>query len=127
MLIDYQANKTYEATLELEDFGNCAIICYSSDTYGSDHLPGNFCLIITTVMGETTLLKWGPFNLDLPGLPSGFDLSVKRFHFKESIIEKELKLFLNNPANNISEAMVIPIDEALSYLPNIDIFKASLE
>lgn len=117
MLIDYQARKSYEATIQIDDIGNCALICSGEYKDGKFKTPGQWVIILNTVMGKTTVLKWGPFLSDIPVLPNTFSLTVKQFAYKENIIEKELSMFLNDPQKGIYEAKEILKEEALELLP----------
>ena len=118
MLIDYSGTKTFEATLVVDDPGNCAVKAegYYPVAKGIK-MPGTYYLIIKTVMGTTKVLKWGAIADPDGELPNGFDLNFKSFQYKEASILRELSLFLNDGTKAIYDAEVITIDDALNALP----------
>ena len=127
MLYDYSGVKTFSATLEVDDPGNCAILAngYYPIAKGVK-LPGDYYMIVRTVDGITTILKWGPVT-DLPDLPSGYSLDVKAFKYKESSIHREIQLFLNDGQKFIYDAKVVEREEALEQTPKDYNFVATLE
>ena len=90
-------------------------------------MPSDYCMIIKTIMGQTTIIKWGPIEEDLPALSSGYNLNVKGFKYNNKTIDKEISLFLNDGQKFIYEAEVIDIDAAFELLPKEYQFAATLE
>jgi len=127
MIYDYSGTKTFTASLVVDDPGNCAI-CASGYYPVSKGVkfPGDYYMIIKTIAGQTTIIKWGAIT-DMADLPSGFSLDVKGFKYKESTIHKEINLFLNDGQKAIYEAKVITEDEAFENLPKDYNFTATLE
>lgn len=127
MLYDYSGVKSFSATLEVDDPGNCAILANGYYPVGKGlKLPGDYYMIVRTVDGITTILKWGPVT-DLPDMPSGYGLDVKAFKYKESSIHREIQLFLNDGQKFIYEAKVVEREEALEHTPKDYNFVATLE
>ena len=127
MLYDYSGVKTFSATLEVDDPGNCAILANGYYPLGKGlKLPGDYYMIIRTVDGVTTVLKWGAIT-DLTELPNGFSLDAKSFKYKESSIHREIQLFLNDGQKFIYDAKVIDRDEALTHTPKDYNYVATLE
>ena len=118
MIVDYKAQRTYDATLELDDAGNCAVFCHGYFKDNRITLPGDYYMIISTVMGKTTIIKWGPMIPDIVELPNGYSLDIKTFQYKETTIERELTMFINGPERGIYEAVEITREEALQAIPN---------
>ena len=56
MLFEYSATRTFTETLEISDPGNCAIHGEGSFRDGKITFPGDYYLIIKTVMGKTSLI-----------------------------------------------------------------------
>ena len=127
MLYDYSGVKSFSATLEVDDPGNCAILANGYYPVGKGlKLPGDYYMIVRTVDGITTVLKWGAVT-DLPDLPSGYSLDVKAFKYKESSIHREIQLFLNDGQKFIYEAKVISREDALAQTPKDYNYVATLE
>ena len=127
MIYDYSGTKTFTASLEVDDPGNCAILANGYYPVGKGlKLPGDYYMIIRTVDGITTVLKWGAVT-DLPDLHSGYSLDVKSFKYKETSIHREIQLFLNDGQKFIYDAKVITKDEALANTPKDYKFVATLE
>jgi hypothetical protein len=58
MIYDYSGTKTFTASLEVDDPGNCAILANGYYPVGKGlKLPGDYYMIIRTVDGITTVLK----------------------------------------------------------------------
>ena len=127
MIYDYSGTKTFTASLEVDDPGNCAILANGYYPVGKGlKLPGDYYMIIRTVDGITTVLKWGAVT-DLPDLHSGYSLDVKSFKYKEASIHREIQLFLNDGQKFIYDAKVITKDEALANTPKDYNYVATLE
>jgi hypothetical protein len=118
MLIDYKAQRTFDETLELDDPGNCAVLCHGAFRDNRITLPGDYYMLISTIMGKTIIIKWGPIMPDIVELPNGYSLDIKTFQYKEPTIERELKMFINGPERGIYEAVAITKEEALAAIPN---------
>lgn len=127
MIYDYSGTKTFTASLVVDDPGNCAILANGYYPVGKGlKLPGDYYMIVRTIDGMTTILKWGAVT-DLPDLPSGYSLDVKQFKYKEASIHREIQLFLNDGQKFIYDAKVIEREEALAAAPKDYNFVATLE
>ena len=126
MIIDYSVQTTFTQSLVVNDIGNCAIICHGTCGFGETASEADYYILINTIMGRTTIFKWGPMEPDFEELPSGFNLSIKSIKYKESSITKEITLFINAPEKGIYEAEVIEKDEAFKALPKTENFDATL-
>ena len=126
MLIDYSATKTFTQTLQIDDIGNCAIRGEGSFRDGKVAWPGDYYLVIKTVMGKTVCMKWGPLMPDFTALPNTFKLEVKTFQYKEGTIVKEIEGFINDGPKGIHDAEQILPEEALEFLPNETNFAETL-
>ena len=127
MIYDYSGTKTFTASLVVDDPGNCAICAngYYQVSKGVK-LPGDYYMIVRTIDGVTTILKWGAVT-ELTELVSGYSLDVKQFKYKEASIHREIQLFLNDGQKFIYEAKVIDIDTALEKTPKDYNFVSTLE
>ena len=127
MIYDYSGTKTFTASLVVDDPGKCAI-CANGYYQGGKgvKLPGDYYMIVRTIDGVTTILKWGAVT-ELTELVSGYSLDVKQFKYKEASIHREIQLFLNDGQKFIYEAKVIDIDAALEKTPKDYNFVSTLE
>ena len=127
MLVEYCATKTFTDALEIDDIGNCAIICHGFYRDGKIKLPGDYALIIKTVMGIATVLKWGPIVDWTLDLQNGYSVTVKTLNFKEPALIREIQTFINDPMKDIREAKVVESDELFELLPKLENYIATLE
>ena len=126
-IFEYSATKTFTSVLEVEDIGNCAICANGYYLVGKGlKFPGDYYMIVRSVDGVTTVVKWGAVT-DLPNLVSGYSLDVKQFKYKESSINREIQLFLNDGQKFIYEAHVIDENEALKFAPRDSNYVATLD
>ena len=127
MIYDYSGTKTFTASLVVDDPGNCAICANGYYSVGKGiKLPGDYYMIVRTIDGVTTILKWGAVT-ELTELVIGYSLDVKQFKYKEASIHREIQLFLNDGQKFIYEANVIDIDVALEKTPKDYNFVSTLE
>lgn len=127
MIYDYNATKTFATTLVIEDPGNCAIIAHGYYSIGKGaKFPGDYYMIVRTIDGVTTILKWGAVT-DFTELPPGFCLEVKQFKYKNTSVDREIQMFLNDTMKFIYEAEEIDPDKALESLPKDYNYVATLE
>jgi hypothetical protein len=117
MLIDYSATRTFTQTLQIDDIGNCAIHGEGSFRDGRVVFPGDYYMIVKTIMGKTTFIKWGPLMTDFTALPNTFKLEVKTAAYKEATVLKEIQSFINDGMKGITEAEALQVEEVLEYLP----------
>ena len=117
MLIDYSATKTFTQTLQIDDIGNCAIHGEGSFRDGKVPFPGDYYMIVKTVMGKTTFIKWGPLMPDFVALPNTFKLEIKTSQYKEGTIMKEIQTFINDGLKGIHDATELLPEEAIEFLP----------
>lgn len=127
MLFDYSATRTFNQTLQIDDIGNCAIRGEGSFRDGRAVFEGEYYMIIKTIMGKTTFIKWGPLVPDLDVLPNTFKLEIKTTPYKEVTIAKEIQSFINDGFKNINNAEELLPEEALDYLPSTKNYMETLE
>lgn len=115
---EYKATKTFEDILQIDDIGNCAIRCEGTYKDGRITNFGEYYLITKTVMGVTSILKFGPIIPDIPYMPTSFESSFEQLAFKEPQIEKKISMFINDGFYNISVAESILPEVALERYPS---------
>ena len=127
MLFDYSATRTFNQTLQIDDIGNCAIRGEGSFRDGRAVFSGDYYMVVKTIMGKTTFIKWGPLMPDFVALPNTFKLEVKTAAYKEATVAKEIQSFINDGLKGIQEAEEILPEEALEFLPRELNYNATLD
>ena len=94
---------------------------------GKITLPGDYYIIVKTIMGKTTFIKWGPLEPDFEALPNTFKLEVKTAPYKEATIAKEIQSFINDGLKGIHDAFEVLPEEAAEFLPQEINYNATLE
>ena len=117
MLIDYSATKMFTQSLQIDDIGNCAIHGEGTFRDGRATFPGDYYVIVKTVMGKTTIIKWGPLMSDFTALPNTFKLEIKTCQYKELAIIKEIQSFINDGLKGIHDATALLPEEVVDFLP----------
>lgn len=112
MLFEYSVQKTFNQTIDVVDAGNTALKCTNRNM-------DNYYIIIKTIMGKTSILKYGPVCPDLEILIDDFSVSYKKFDYKESSIHKEIDRFINDYKKDIETVEEITEYEAWEAFPNI--------
>lgn len=109
---DYMQVITVNAQLEVENIGECAIL-------GRDDMGKEYYIVVTTMMGQTEVVEYGPALPDFAALPPEVTYKYSRFDYSEFKIEKRIEKFLNS--NPITFAEVRTIDEIRQLMrPLID-------
>ena len=119
MIFDYNGVRTFTDSLQIDDIGNCAIKCEGTYRDGRVEFYGEYYLITKTVMGKTSIVKFGPIDPDSVGMVNGFELTFKKINFKEAAICKEIQLFINDGFKGISKAEEITDIEAFELAPSV--------
>lgn len=113
MIYDYAQEKVFTKQLDIEDPGNTCLKAI-------DITKSEYYMLIKTTMGKTSVLKFGPVVPDIPMLLEGFETTYKKFNYKENTINKEIKLFINDPKKEIDEVVETLSSEAFEAYPNIE-------
>lgn len=113
MIFDYASEEVFTKQLDLVDPGNTCI-------RGTNEEKMDYYLIIKTVMGKTSFLKFGPVFPDAPILLEDFSVSYKKANYKENTINKEINLFLNDTKKCLVEAKETVEYEAFQAFPNLE-------
>lgn len=114
-LVNFDLQKTYAQTIEVEDIGNCAI---RSTNAGFE----DYYIVIQTVMGKTSILTFGPILADVSIIQEDFNLNFKKIDYKEKNINNEINKFINDTRKAIKQAEVISVEEALQAIPTYEAF-----
>lgn len=98
---EYMQVVTVNAQLDIDDIGDCAIIA-------RDDLGKEYYLVVTTLMGQTEIIEYGPSLPDMRVLNASITYKYSRFDYSEFKIEKAIEKFLNK--NPITYAEVTTLD-----------------
>ena len=86
---EYMQVITVGAQLDVDDIGDCAILA-------RDDLGQEYYLVITTYMGQTEIIEYGPCIPDIQLLPKSVSYKYYRIDYSEFRIEKAIDKFLNS-------------------------------
>lgn len=103
MIFEFSVQKTFNQSIDVVDMGNTVLRCTSRQM-------DNYYLITKTILGKTSILKFGPVCPDIEVLLNDFSVSYKKIDYKENIIYKEIDKFINDFKKEIDT-----IDEITEY------------
>ena len=104
MEFEYFYVTAVNASINIDDIGNCAIAAYSD-------LGAAYYLVIKTILGSTMVFEYGPIIQGSNVLPKSVNCSFKRIEYRDTSIQKIIRTFLNNPAAKITQALEVPMEE----------------
>ena len=104
---EYMIVRTVGAQLEVNDIGECCIL-------GRDDLGQEYYLIITTYMGSTDIIEYGPALPDFEVLPKSVKYTFDRIDYSEFKIEKRIDKFLSG--HPITYAEVVDLEEIHEFI-----------
>jgi hypothetical protein len=82
----------------------------------------NYYIIVKTVMGKTSIIKFGPVCPDIEALINDFSVSYKKIDYKEGAIYKEIEKFINDFKKEIDKIEEITEYEAWQDFPSIQAY-----
>ena len=112
MIFEFSVQKTFNQSIDVVDMGNTALRC-------TNRLMDNYYIIIKTVMGKTSIIKFGPVCPDLAVLQNDFCVEYKKVDYKESVVYKEINKFINDFKKDIDTIDEITEYEAWQDFPSI--------
>ena len=98
--------------LEIENIGECALIA------NNDFLQEQI-LIITTEMGKTKILQYGPVFVDNVQTPSEVTYSYSEIDFSDYKIDKRIEKFINDAKFRTTQVRVVELEEALDRITDL--------
>lgn len=112
----YNAMTEYFSSFEVESIGN---VCLEA----VDNLEMHYFLMIKTLLGESTILEFGPVVIGDDLLPDNTQITFRRMAFKEKSIIKIINEFTRsrNKGKNKIELVKV-VDDAYLLSCGIDIF-----
>ena len=112
MIFEYSIQKTFNESIDVVDIGNTALRCHGSKL-------DFYYIILKTIMGKTSILKFGPVMPDIDVLFNDFTVSYKKIDYKENLIEKEVDKFINDYKKEITLVEEITEYEAWQDFPDV--------
>lgn len=112
MIFEFSVQKTFNQSIDIVDIGNTALCC-------TNRFMENYFLIIKTVMGKTSIIRYGPICADLSILLNDFSVGYKKIDYKETVIRKEIDKFINDYKKEIDTIEEITEYEAWKDFPPI--------
>lgn len=112
MIFEYSAQRTFNEAIDIVDIGNTALKCTSVKL-------DDYYIILKTIMGKASIIKFGPVCPDIDLLISDFSVSYKKIDYKEPAIKKEIDKFINDFKKEINSIEEITEYEAWQAFPDI--------
>jgi hypothetical protein len=112
MIFEYSVQKTFNESIDVVDIGNTALRCTSATL-------DDYYIILKTIMGKTSILKFGPVCPDIEVLFNDFAVTYKKLDYKETSICKEIDKFINDFRKEINTITEITEYEAWQAFPAI--------
>jgi hypothetical protein len=112
MVFEYSVQRTFNESIDVVDIGNAALKCVGSKL-------DEYYIILKTVMGKVSIVKFGPVIPDLEELLNDFTVSYKKIDYKETAIHKEVDKFINDFRKEITSVEEVTEYEAWQALPAI--------
>lgn len=112
MIFEYSIKKTFNESIDVVDIGNTALKCVGSQY-------DEYYIILKTVMGKVSIIKFGPVTPDIDILVNDFTVSYKKIDYKEMAIHKEVDKFINDFRKEITAVEEITEYEAWQAFPAV--------
>lgn len=112
MVFEYSVQRTFNESIDVVDIGNTALKCVGSKL-------DEYYIILKTIMGKVSIIKFGPVVSDLDMLINDFSVSYKKIDYKETAIHKEVDKFINDFRKEITSVEEITEYEAWRAFPQI--------
>lgn len=111
MTFEYLQRVVVDGTLEVENVGECVI--QANNDFGEEYY-----LIITTELGYTSILEYGPIVPDLDQLQPTYNIRYSNFEYSQFKIEKTIDKFLNEAKRLITQAKIVELEDIRENLIN---------
>ena len=112
MVFEYSVQRTFNEAIDVVDIGNTALKCVGSKL-------DEYYIILKTIMGKVSIIKFGPVCPDLEVLLNDFSVSYKKIDYKESVICREIDKFINDFKKDIKTVEEITDYEAWKDFPPV--------
>ena len=101
--------------LEVENIGECCLIA------NNDFLQEQI-LIITTELGKTKIIQYGPVFVDNVQPPNDVTYSYSEIDFSDYKIDKRIEKFINDAKFRTTQVRVVELEEALERITDLKEF-----
>lgn len=101
--------------LEIENIGEVCLVA------NNDFLQEQV-LIISTELGKTKIIQYGPFFVDNVQPPTNIMYTFSEIDFSEYKIDKTIEKFINDPKFRTSQVTVVSMEEALDRIIDLKEF-----
>ena len=95
--------------LEIENIGECCLVA------NNDFLQEQI-LIITTEMGKTKIIQYGPIFVDNVQTPNNISYTFSEIDFSDYKIDKTIEKFINDPKFRTTQVRVVEFEEAMDKI-----------
>ncbi len=112
MIFEYSVQKTFNESIDVVDIGNTALKCVGSKY-------DEYYIILKTVMGKVSIIKFGPVTPDIEVLINDFAVSYKKIDYKKTAIHKEVDKFINDFRKEITAIEEVTEYEAWQAFPAV--------
>jgi len=112
MIFEYSAQRTFTDSIDVVDIGNTALRCTNVKL-------DDYYIILKTIMGKTSIIKFGPVSPDIEVLVNDFTVTYKKMDYKEAGISKEIDKFINDFRKEINSIEEITEYEAWQAFPAV--------
>ena len=112
MIFEFSVQRTFNDSIDVVDMGNTALKCTNKQL-------DDYYIILKTIMGKTSIIKFGPVCPDLDILLEDFSVNYKKINYKESALYKEIDKFINDFKKEIDSIEEITEYEAWQNFPDI--------
>lgn len=112
MIFNYNATAVFLQAIEVEDPGNTALLIETEAGF-------DYYIYIKTVMGKTSVIKFGPIMTDVQVLIDTFTTTYQKFDYKEKVIDKIISQYINDGRKKVTNVIEIPQEQAIAAYPNI--------
>ena len=109
---EYFYTKTAMGVIEVEDDGNCVIEASNDEGLF-------YYLYISTSMGYTKIVEYGPAAPDFNELPQEVSCTFNRIQYDTKKIAQKVSMFLNNPKRQITQAKEATVEDFLDNCKSI--------
>lgn len=109
MVFEYLSRTLCDASIDIEDIGNCALCAY---TLASDYS----LMVVKTTMGTTEIFTCGPVACD-GSLCDYVGTSYRKFPYSDSKIKNAITKFVNTAG--VMQVVECPKDEIAKKFVNI--------
>jgi hypothetical protein len=118
MVFEYSVQRTFTEAIDVVDIGNTALKCTGSSL-------DDYYIVLKTIMGKTSIIKFGPVCPDIEILLNDFTVTYKKMDYKESGICKEIDKFIATldvaERNQFASLYVLKLKDVMPEIPAYEI------